>query len=145
MHSNGLTRRRTATWPPYRTWALLGAIWLLVVVGLGYANVLVIDRYAASSNQQIEQRTRLLAQMQMTLVDHQLDAIDRGLQVFLQHQVDRPIARLGPALDFNPLVRDVWWVGPQGERVFSRHGTVDGIDPQQQDFFRHHRSPSTAD
>ncbi|MDG4867452.1 diguanylate cyclase [Guyparkeria sp. 1SP6A2] len=145
MHSNGLIRRRTATWPPYRAWVLLGAIWLVVVAGLGYANVLVIDRYAASSNQQIEQRTRLLAQMQMTLVDNQLDAIDRGLQVFRQRHVDRPIAGLGPALDFNPLVRDVWWVGPQGERVFSRHGTVDGVDPEQQGFFRHHRSPSTAD
>ncbi len=145
MHANGLTRRRTATWPPYRAWLLLGAIWLAVVAGLGYANVLVIDRYTASNNQQIEQRIRLLAQMQMTLVDNQLDAIDRGLQVIRQRHVDRPVARLGPVLDFNPLVRDVWWVGPRGERLSSRHGTVDGIDPEQQGFFRHHRSPSTPD
>lgn len=145
MHFHGLTRRRTATWPPYRVWLLLGAIWLAVVAGLGYANVMVIDRYAASSNQQIEQRTSLLAQMQMTLVGNQLDAIDRGLQVIRQRHVDRPVARLGPVLDFNPLVRDVWWVGPQGERLSSRHGTVGGIDPEPHGFFRQHRGPSSPD
>ncbi|WP_322521818.1 diguanylate cyclase [Guyparkeria halophila] len=131
----------------HRIGLLLLAIWVLVTAALAWSSLQAIERYETHANQQVEQRTRLVALMQSTLIDSEFDAIDRDLRVIrerLVNRLDEPSSRMArtmeSSLDANALVRDLWWLDETGERLATRRRADDlMIDPVKEPFFRRHR------
>ncbi|MFO7809676.1 diguanylate cyclase domain-containing protein [Guyparkeria sp.] len=143
-------RSRRVAWPAHRIGLLLLAIWVLITAALTWSSLQAIERYERHANEQAEQRTRLVALMQSTLIDSQFDAIDRDLRVIrdrLVQRLDEPAAQqartMASSLDANALVRDLWWLDEKGELLATR-GRVDDltIDAVQESFFRSHRQAS---
>ncbi|MCL7751876.1 diguanylate cyclase [Guyparkeria hydrothermalis] len=135
-----------ATWPAYRVGLLLLAIWALIFSVLAWSSWQAIERYERHANEQVEQRTRLVALMQATLIDSELDAIDRDLRVVrerLIQRLDEPASQhartMESSLDANALVRDLWWLNESGAPVATRRRAADlPIDPAGEAFFRVH-------
>ncbi len=149
--TDGEAARRIA-WPAYRVGLLLLVIWVLVSGTLTWSSWQAVERYERHVNEQIEQRTRLVALMQSTLVDGELDAVDRDLRVIrerLVERLDEPRSEVTPilesSLDANEMVRGLWWLDGAGERVASR-GRVEppAIEPAEEPFFRAHADASRA-
>ncbi|MFW6021614.1 MAG: hypothetical protein ACOCPR_05980 [Guyparkeria sp.] len=116
-------------WQAVRIGLLLVAIWALALAVLGWSSLLAIDRYERHADEQVEQRTRLVALMHATLGDSELDAVDRDLRVIgglLVHRLGEPPARIARAmessLDANTLVRDLWLLDQRGKRLGNRLG-----------------------
>ncbi len=147
--TNAAASNRVA-WPAHRVGLLLLAIWILITAALTWSSLQAVDRYERHANEQVEQRTRLVALMQATLIDSELDAIDRDLKVIRERLVprlDEPLSELAPvlesSLDANALVRDLWLLDKAGERLVSRRRVEDlPIEPAEQAFFRAHAEAS---
>ncbi|MFW6322687.1 MAG: diguanylate cyclase [Guyparkeria sp.] len=145
--------RSRMTWPVVRIGLLLLAIWVLTLAVLAWSSLQAIDRYERHADEQVEERTRLVALMHATLVESELDAVDRDLRVIGERLVPRlgespaRIARaMESSLDANTLVHDLWLLGQGGSRLGkplgARRGADDlDIEPGEEPFFRTHLEP----